>query len=178
MTTKYSKLTSDRQFRTSHDSAQQPTTFSIKDKSHPTFIFPKLSIQLAAFNCFVAALPPKLNLHPLLGDSNAVPVQTMTAYRAAQVRKHSALTWHNMDVRGKLPAPATSCSGKQPQYPLNRRLHGLQSQSGHWWGVKNLLPLTGIKSQIIQSTSAIHIVTLRRHKKSDLLQHGNHKFHN
>jgi len=66
-----------------------------------------------------------------------------------------------MEGDGQLPAPAPLCSGTEPQYPLNKRLGGPQGQSGHFGEQKNLLPLAEIKSQIIQSTAAIHTVTLR-----------------
>jgi hypothetical protein len=61
----------------------------------------------------------------------------------------------------QLPAQTPLCSGKEPQIPTNRRLGGPQGQSEHFGEEKNLLPLRGIKSQTIQSTPAIHTVTLR-----------------
>jgi hypothetical protein len=41
---------------------------------------------------------------------------------------------------------------------------------------KNLLPLLGIKSQIIQYTPAIHNITLRNDIKSDPLKCKKHKY--
>jgi hypothetical protein len=36
-----------------------------------------------------------------------------------------------MEVSGQLHAPATLLQGKSPGYPLDRRLGGVQSHSGH-----------------------------------------------
>jgi len=36
-----------------------------------------------------------------------------------------------MEVSGQFHAPATLCCGKSPQYPLDRRLGGSWSESGH-----------------------------------------------
>jgi len=42
---------------------------------------------------------------------------------------------------------------EEPQYLLNRRLGGLQGQSGHFGKDKNLLSLPGFEPQIIHSIS-------------------------
>jgi hypothetical protein len=36
-----------------------------------------------------------------------------------------------------------------PEYPLNKKLNGLKSQSGRFGEEKNLLPLLGIEPQIL-----------------------------
>jgi len=45
-------------------------------------------------------------------------------------------------------ALAMSLWGKIPQYPLDRRIAGLQSQSGFFGDEKNLLLLPGILYQV------------------------------
>jgi len=45
-----------------------------------------------------------------------------------------------MGVSGQLHAMATSPQGKSPQYPLNRRVGGSQSWSGHGGEEKNPSP--------------------------------------
>jgi hypothetical protein len=56
-----------------------------------------------------------------------------------------------MDVSGQLHTPATFSQGKHPQYLLDRRLDGPQSQSGLLGGEKNLTPARN-------QTPAIHPV--------------------
>jgi hypothetical protein len=55
-----------------------------------------------------------------------------------------------MEVSGKLHTLATFTHRREPRYPLNRRLAGLQTQSGHFGEEKNLLILLGFKPRIIQ----------------------------
>jgi hypothetical protein len=50
-----------------------------------------------------------------------------------------------MKVRSQLHAPAALPPGKEPQYPLDRRLGGRQSRSGHCGVHKTLLLLQGIE---------------------------------
>jgi len=45
------------------------------------------------------------------------------------------------------------CQGKIPQYPFNRRLGGLQSESGCPGDEKTAFPLPGIESHISQSVA-------------------------
>jgi hypothetical protein len=45
-----------------------------------------------------------------------------------------------MEGNGQLHAPADSLRGKNPQYPLDRRLGGPQSRSGRGGEEKNSLP--------------------------------------
>jgi len=45
-----------------------------------------------------------------------------------------------MEVSGQLQAPAALPQGKSPWYPLNRRLGGTQSRSGHGGEEKNSQP--------------------------------------
>jgi len=58
--------------------------------------------------------------------------------------------------------------GNNPQYPLNRRLDGLPTWSGHFGKEKNLCSLPGIKPQTIQSIGKIII---RQNNSSDYVQH-------
>jgi hypothetical protein len=47
---------------------------------------------------------------------------------------------------------------KNQQYPLNRRLGGLQAQSGRFGEEKNLLHVPGFESQVIQFiVQSLHI---------------------
>jgi hypothetical protein len=54
-----------------------------------------------------------------------------------------------MGLNGQLHTPAALLLGIQPQHPLYSRLDGPQSLSGHHGEEKNLLPLSGIKPQLI-----------------------------
>jgi hypothetical protein len=55
-----------------------------------------------------------------------------------------------MDVSGQLHVPDALSAGKEPQYPLSRRLGGLQSRSGRGGKEKNSQPLPGLEPPIIQ----------------------------
>jgi hypothetical protein len=55
-----------------------------------------------------------------------------------------------MDVSGQLHAPAALLSGKEPLYPLDRRLGEPQNRSGGGGGEKNSQPLPGLELPIIQ----------------------------
>jgi hypothetical protein len=50
-----------------------------------------------------------------------------------------------MEVSGQLHAPATLPQGKNPWYPLSRRLSGLQRRSGRGGEEKNSQPPPGIE---------------------------------
>jgi hypothetical protein len=52
-----------------------------------------------------------------------------------------------MDVSGELHAPAALPQGKNPWYPLDRRLGGPQSRSGRGGLEKNSQPPPGIEAQ-------------------------------
>jgi hypothetical protein len=56
-----------------------------------------------------------------------------------------------MEVSGQLHAPATLLQGKEPQYPLNRRLCGPQSLSGIFEKEKTLFLVLRIEPWLIQS---------------------------
>jgi hypothetical protein len=62
-----------------------------------------------------------------------------------------------MEVSGQLHAPATLLSGKEPQYPLDRRLDGPQGRSGRGGEEKNSQPLPGLEPR---SSSSYCILTL------------------
>jgi len=55
-------------------------------------------------------------------------------------------------VKWSTSRPGRFAPGKKFLYPLNRRLFGPQSGSGHFGGKKNLLPLPGFESRIVQLT--------------------------
>jgi hypothetical protein len=50
---------------------------------------------------------------------------------------------HYMEVSGQLHSSAALLPGKEPPYPLDRRLRGLQSLYGRY-GEEKLLPMPGI----------------------------------
>jgi hypothetical protein len=51
-----------------------------------------------------------------------------------------------MAVNGQLQAPAALPQGKSPRYPLDRKLGGPQSRSGHGGEEKNSDPPPGIET--------------------------------
>jgi hypothetical protein len=55
-----------------------------------------------------------------------------------------------MEASGQLHALAALPPGKEPQYPLDRRLGGLQSWSGRGGEAKNSQPLPGLEPLIIK----------------------------
>jgi hypothetical protein len=55
-----------------------------------------------------------------------------------------------MEISGQLLVPASLLPGKEPQYPLDRRVGGPQSRSGHGGEEKNSQPLPGLEPPIIQ----------------------------
>lgn len=67
-----------------------------------------------------------------------------TTMKAAQVQHHPFL---NLALEGSARStshPIALCPGKEPQYPLDRRLGGPQSQSACFGKKKNFSPLLGI----------------------------------
>jgi hypothetical protein len=50
-----------------------------------------------------------------------------------------------MEVSGQLHASAALPPGKEPRYPLDKRLGGLQTHSGHGGEEKNSQSLPGIE---------------------------------
>jgi hypothetical protein len=55
-----------------------------------------------------------------------------------------------MEVSGQLHASAALSQGKSPSYPLDRRLGGPRSRSGHGGEEKNSQPLPGLEPPIIK----------------------------
>jgi hypothetical protein len=53
--------------------------------------------------------------------------------------------WYEIKLNGQLHALAVLLQGKDPWYPLNRRLGGPQSCSGHGGEEKNFQSPPGIK---------------------------------
>jgi hypothetical protein len=52
-------------------------------------------------------------------------------------------------VKVELSSCLAGCWGKISQYPLERRLGGLQIQCGHYGGEKNLFLLPGIEPKLL-----------------------------
>jgi hypothetical protein len=67
-----------------------------------------------------------------------------------------------MDVSGQLHVPAALPPGKEPRYPLDRRLGGLQSRSGRGGEEKNSQPLPGLDPPIIQLVAQRYTAELSR----------------
>jgi hypothetical protein len=55
-----------------------------------------------------------------------------------------------MEVSGQLHAPAFLLPGKEPLYPLDRRLGGPQSRSGRGGVEKSSQPMPGLELPIVQ----------------------------
>ena len=58
-----------------------------------------------------------------------------------------------MEISGKIHAPAALSAGKNPPYPLNRRLGGPQSQSGRFEEDKSLFHLPEFKHRTLQAAA-------------------------
>jgi hypothetical protein len=67
-----------------------------------------------------------------------------------------------MEVSGQRHAPAASPPGKEPRYPLYRRLGGPQSRSGRGGEEKNSQPLPGLEPPIIQPVAQRYTTELSR----------------
>jgi hypothetical protein len=68
----------------------------------------------------------------------------MKTYEGMEVPHHSWLR-HEMEVSDQFHAMAALPWGKNPQYPLYRRLDGPQSWPGRCGEKRNLLPLPGME---------------------------------
>jgi hypothetical protein len=66
-----------------------------------------------------------------------------------------------MEVSGQLHVPAALPPGKKPWYPLDRRLGGPQSLSGHA-GEKISKPLPGLEHPIVQPAVQQYTIELSR----------------
>jgi len=67
-----------------------------------------------------------------------------------------------MEVSGQFHAPTALPPGKEPLYPLCRRLSGPQSRSGHGGEEKNSQSLMGLEPPIIQPVVQRHTTELSR----------------
>jgi hypothetical protein len=67
-----------------------------------------------------------------------------------------------MELSDQLHAPAALPQGKSPWYPLNRRLGGPQSRSGHAGEEKNSHTLLGFEPPIIQPVAHRYATELSR----------------
>jgi hypothetical protein len=86
-------------------------------------------------------------------NGTVAPFHAMNAYREVEVQLHSLL---NLAADGG--ERSRSSPGEQPQYPMNRRLGGLQSKSGRF-GLKNLLNATGSRTPDRPVRSLVTILT-------------------
>ena len=68
----------------------------------------------------------------------------------AEVQLHSSLTSMLGGDEWLASRPDRFIPGKEPWYPLTRRLRGPQSWSGRFGEKKYLLPLSGIPTRIVQ----------------------------
>jgi hypothetical protein len=64
-----------------------------------------------------------------------------------------------MEKNGQLYAPAALPHGKQLPLPLNKRLGGPQSRSGHYGEGKSILPLREIEPRFLGRLARISIPT-------------------
>jgi hypothetical protein len=64
----------------------------------------------------------------------------MKTYRGLEIKLHSRPR-QQMEVSGQPQAPTALPTGIGPRYPLDTRLDGSQSRSGHCGEEKNFLPL-------------------------------------
>jgi hypothetical protein len=82
-----------------------------------------------------------------------------------------------MEMIGQLHAPAALLPGKEPRYPLGRRMGGPQNRCGHGGEEKNSQPLPGLEPPIIQPAAQHYTTELSRlhhprvKKKSNLQWH-------
>jgi hypothetical protein len=67
-----------------------------------------------------------------------------------------------MEVNGQLHDPAALPQGKSPSYPLDKRLGGPQSRSGHGGEEKNSHPIKGLEPPIIQLVAHRYTTELPR----------------
>jgi hypothetical protein len=67
-----------------------------------------------------------------------------------------------MEVSGRLHAPAALPQGKGCRYPLDERLGGPRSRSGHGGEQKNSQPLSGLEPPIIQPVAQRYTTELSR----------------
>jgi hypothetical protein len=84
--------------------------------------------------------------HKVSGKGKIFPDHFMKAYRGS---RGIALLISNPGPRWRLVVtftPRPLSPGTEPQYPLNGRLGGLQSQSGHFGGEKKYISLSGIRT--------------------------------
>jgi hypothetical protein len=79
-----------------------------------------------------------------------------------------------MEVSGQLHALAALPPGKEPPYPLDRRLVGPQSRCGRCGEGKNLLPLSGIESRFLDrpTRSLVAIPTEQSRLKYNVCVYG------
>jgi hypothetical protein len=65
-----------------------------------------------------------------------------------------------MEMSGQLHAPAALLPGKEPSYPLDRRLGGPQNRSGRGCEEKNFQPLLGLEPPIVQLLA--HVISYEK----------------
>jgi len=63
-----------------------------------------------------------------------------------------------MEASDQLHALAALSPGKEPPYPLNRRLYGTQNRSERFRHEISLLPLAGIKPLFLGSPASTEVI--------------------
>jgi hypothetical protein len=76
----------------------------------------------------------------------------MKAYRGVDVGIHISLTWALAGIEWSASHPAALTPGKEPPYPLDRRLGGPQSRSERR-GEEKIPDPTGIRTPTPRSSS-------------------------
>jgi hypothetical protein len=97
--------------------------------------------------------------------SKLVPVVTQASrheevWGSGSIAPHILWPRQYTEFSGQLHDPAALPQGKSPWYPLDRRLGGLQSQSGCGGGEENSQPLPGLEPPIIQPAAQRYTIEL------------------
>jgi hypothetical protein len=81
-------------------------------------------------------------------------MELIDSLRYEGVMYRPTFSWprHKLKVSGQLQAPSALPPGKEPRYPLDRRLGGPQSRSG-WHGEVKILTSTGTRTLTPWSSS-------------------------
>jgi hypothetical protein len=89
----------------------------------------------------------------------------MSTYGGVEIELHAFLT---AALNGGTSRPSLFAMGKRPRYPLDRRLGGPQSRSGHGGEEKNSQPLSALEPLIIQPIAQLCTIAERNIVTSQL----------
>jgi hypothetical protein len=115
-----------------------------------------------------AAISSRVYIGPIKGKGETVPVLFNWAPH------HEGVLWewkytpthfwprHLTEVCGQLHTPAALPPGKEPFYPLDRRLSGPQSRSGRGSEENSFQPVPGLEPPIIQPVAQRYTTELSR----------------